>query len=338
MPLLILVILASCSTVNPTSMATPVSTPVLQTATETQNAKSSATSTATFILSQNETIGTQAFTTDQPAELTLLTSYPQFCTQLNAPREFSPDILWMIEPCYSEEDQSPVLTLSNKETGNLWKLIYRDYIQHGEFLPDGGLAVVHWSNDKRYVYFDSYTSGSGGECFVKGDVRTGGKGLFRLDVQTGVVTTVLPLRDSFAGYGFSFSPTGRRLVYDTNASDMNILDIRTGDVVYVPFLSEFNSGGGYLWSPDGTQFVYSTVLDTDEEENVYSLRWVDSRSGIEQILLESTDHCYKAKEWIKESVLIIESEASKEPFGRTLIEYDLTARRIISESTATPFP
>jgi len=240
----------------------------------------------------------------------------------------------MEEFCFSEDDKSPILTLSNKDTQVLWKLVYRDFIKYMDY--GDGLGVVHWSPDQKYAYFASFPTRDYRGCYVGKNSQYFGEGLFRLDLQTGAVTTILPLQDNFSSYDFSFSPTGRRLIYQTYPSDLIILDIKTGESVSVKSADKNHSGGGYLWSSDGTQFVYS-VLTYDEQggrEN-YSLRLVDAQSGSERILFESPENCYSASSWATNSILIVEREGRD---GLVIIEYDLNSKNIIGESTATPLP
>ncbi len=177
----------------------------------------------------------------------------------------------------------------------MWKLLYRDYLFDPVFVPDGSMSIVHWSNDERYVYFNSFVNASGGECFVKGNSADGGLGLFRLDLNTGHVATILPLKDNFGWYVYSFSPTDRRLVYGAYARELRILDIKTGELVIINPIIGLSEGEGFLWSPDGSELVYSTVLYNEISEPIaYSLRLVDIQSGSERILLESPDNCFAA--------------------------------------------
>ena len=340
---LLFLILIGCSTISSTSTPTSIALQSPQSIPPIEETKSFPISTevpsSTSLPGKtpDQTAIFQDSITAQSAEQTLVAQYPRVCKDLYAPREFSPNGLWMVESCYNENDQNFILTLSNKESQVLWKLIYKDYIQHGEVLPDGGLAIVNWSNDGRYAYFNSYISGSGGECFVSGNVLNYGKGLFRLDLQTGGITTILPLRENFVGYDFSFSPTGRRLVYDSYSLGANILDIKTGKLVKIIPVSEISGGGSYLWSSNGLEFVYSTILHNEIGELItYSVRLVDAQSGSEHILLESSKNCYASRVWREDSILIIESY--DENYDRSLLEYDLNSNRIISEATVTPRP
>lgn len=270
--------------------------------------------------------------TDSPTSIP--SHFPRICEGYYAPPNYSPDDLWMAELCYNEDDKSLILTISNKETRDLWKLLYRDYIPQMDFVPDGGMAVAHWSNDGKYAYFYSYSNSSGGGCFRP--YSTGGWGLFEFELRNGNVTEILPLYDSvFSWYGFSFSSTNKYLVYGVNSENFVILDMKTDKLFNINHQNDFDDGGGFLWSKDESKFVYSTGTWTSESEN-YSLRLVDTRTGKEKILLESKSSCFLAKEWKDENIVLIEQI---EPYGQKVtLEFDLNSKEIISEATPTPFP
>jgi len=271
------------------------------------------------------------------AEETLVAQYPRLCDNLSFPREFSPNRLWMVESCYSEKDKSLILTLSNRESNALWKLVYRDFIQQGEVVPDGGLSVVYWSDDGKFAYFNSFISGSGGYCFFSGNVLNYGKGLFRIDLKTGSSTVILPLQENFIGYDFSFSPTGKQLVYETHLSGVKFLDLETGNIVTVPSISEFDGVGGFVWSPTGAQVVYSTVKSINYGESfIYSLRLADTQLGYEQKIFESKENCFAARLWSDYDILTVEHY--DENYDRMIVEFDLNSNEILSEATVTPFP
>ena len=266
------------------------------------------------------------------AAQTRVAQFPSVCQEGYSHQNFSPDGLWMEELCYSAEDQDLILTLSNSENQVLWKLLYQDYLPPMDFIPDGGMSVVHWSNDGRYAYFNSFLGGDGGECFVSG--WDSGAGLFRLDLQTGNVTTFLSPSDNLWWYGFSFSPTDRRLVYGARARDLKILDLATGQLISIIPKKDFREGGGYIWSPDGLEFVYSTVTSSDQGEMFsYSVRLVDAQSGSEQTLLESTNECLAVTLWSEDNVLTLEKN-----YGQAVIEFDLNSNKIVREATVTPYP
>jgi hypothetical protein len=330
--------LAACSAPAPTSLAPPSSQPSPEVddsveKTPTTTALPTVTRFPTATPNQTQTAIAQSVGTTQTAEQILIAQYPRICDSAQAAPEFSPNGLWLEELCYSDADQSPVLTFSNKDTQILWKLVYRDYIQSNDIFPEGGLAVIHWTSDGQYAYFASYHLGDGGECFI--GFLDSGSGLFRLNLQTGSTTTIRPLRDNFNWYKFSFSATDRRLVYGAHSQDLKLLDITTGQVTELFPASDFDQSGDFVWSPDGLKFVYSTVLDISSGESVNcALRLVDAQSGGERILLESPDNCFAARSWSENNILTIERYDKN--YERTLVEYDLNSNTIISEATATP--
>jgi hypothetical protein len=323
-----LVVLISCNTVDTPTVTAPVAARSPQPVSPVQSPVSS--------LNATSDIKATAFFQAQTATESAVAPFPRICKDPFSIREFSPNGLWMTELCDSREDDSLIMTLSNRETHELWKLVYREYTQRAGILWDEGFAVVYWSNDNRYAYVRLFFHGDGGECFVGMKSGQDGKGLLRLDLQTGSIVTILPTGED-TNYGFSFAPTGRRLVYETYSTGLKILDIQTGQLIDVDPARQFDIGGNYIWSPDGLQFVYSNVSYTDQWAVLnYSLRMVDGKTGSEQILLESPKNCFAVRNWKDNHVIVVESFDPKREV--TVMEYDLNLKRILSEGTATPAP
>ena len=335
------VVLVGCSTIR-TNNTTSIATQFSQSASEFENgferfptitAIPSFTPPPGATAHQTQTVFNQAvYDATQSVVQTKVAQFPRVCKENYSRPKFSPNDLWMEELCYSESDHDLVLTLSNRQTQVLWKLLYHDYIPDQDF-ADGGMLVIHWSKDGRYAYFTSHLGGSVGECFYDG--WDTGSGLFRLDLQNGQTKATLPLGNNLVWYGFSISSTDRRLVYGIRAIDLKILDLSTGQSINVGHEKDFSQGGGYLWSSDGLGFVYSTVTyKPDYGRESYSLRIVDARSGNEQILLESTEDCFDPVSWIKENILIVERYDKN--YDQTLIEFDLNSNNITRETIPTP--
>lgn len=275
----------------------------------------------------------------QSAFQTAVAQFPRLCPKdtpyfSDRTKSFSPDGLWLGELCNSREYHDLVLTFSNKKTGVIWKMFYHDYIPDVEG-ADGGMRVAHWSKDSRYAYFHTSLGGSVGECFYEG--YDTGAGVFRLDLQTGKTTEILPTNKTFYWYGFSFSPTDRQLVYGIQALNLIVLDIKTGELIKVAHEKDFSQSGGYVWSLDGLQFVYTTVkyLPNNVGTVGYTLRLVNAKTGAERILLESQTNCYLAKKWRADNILQIEYDDQK--YNRAIMEYDINSNTIISAS-ASPSP
>lgn len=337
---LLFVVLVGCGTIT-TNNTTPIATQFSEPVSAVESLESSSTFTArpffapspSVIPNQTQIPFDQAiYDATQSVVQTKVAQFPRVCKENYSRPNFSSNDLWMEELCYSESDHDLVLTVSNRQTQVLWKLLYHDYIPDQDF-ADGGMLVVHWSKDGRYVYFTSHLGGSVGECFYDG--WDTGSGLFRLDLQNGQTKSTLPLSDNLVWYGFSISPTDRRLVYGIRSLDLKILDLSTGQLINVSHEKDFSQGGGYVWSSAGLGFVYSTVTyKPDYGREGYSLRIVDARSGNEQILLESTEDCFDPVSWMEENILTVERYDKN--YDRTLIEFDLNSNKIISEAIVTP--
>ena len=271
----------------------------------------------------------------QPAVQTKIAEFPSICKERYPYPSFSPNEKWLVEQCYSENDHDLVMALSNSQRQVVWKLLYQDYIPLMEVVPDGGMSVVHWSKDERYAYFNTFLNSSGGQCFDSGSVSDGGFGLFRLDLKTGDITTLLPPGNTYYWwYRFSFSPTDRRLVYAARGRNLKLFDVQTGHVTDVMHRSGFDEGGGYTWSADGLQFAYSTVTSGDQGTWFkYSVRLVDVQSGTERILIESSDSCFAVISWTENNSLILEKN-----YNEALVEFSLNMNQVIREATMTPYP
>ncbi len=344
--IMLIVLLVACGEVAPANNSIPTSLQISETSsqkienipTSTFTARSSFTPMPSNTPDLTGTVVSQYLISTRSAEQALIAQYPDICVKdVMAPPEFSPNGLWMIEECLGENDQGPILTFSNKESQALWKLSLHDYIytENPGSLWYAGFVVAYWSNDGKYVYFAPLPVIDGGECYLRRNSHNIGDGLFRLDLENGRVTTVLPLQDNHRSYDFSFSSTGRQLIYQSGMSDLIILDINSGTSIHIKPTNKNQFGGGYLWSTDGLKFIYSTVSYGDNGPIDYSLRLVDSQSGSERILLESPKDCFVASEWINNRITV---ERYDEQYNQTLIDFDLNSNQIISEATATAHP
>lgn len=315
---IILLLLIACSPVQPQEMPAPEFTSLIIPSVFPTNS-SAVTVTPTWSGNYDGMLATAS------AMQTQASFFPRICSDNYSPNRYSPNGLWLEELCYSSDDKDLILTIANKKTQVLWKLLYKNYIPQLDFSPDGGMAVAHWTNDGRYAYFFSSLGGDGNYCFVKG--WDSGAGLFRLDLENGTVSPVLPPNTTYWWYSFSFSPTDKRLVYGVQGKDFYILDMAEREPFMFRKLSEFEEGGGVVWAEDGLQFVYSTVIN-DYENNKYetSVRLVDSLTGKEQVILETINDCYSVKEW-NGNTLFIASDAE-----RVLIEFDLISKSVINKS------
>jgi len=195
----------------------------------------------------------------QTAIETQIVSFPFVCDVNH--EKMSPDGRWRVLIC--DRKEKPRMVVEN-QSGTVWELKFEDFL--GPDAKENGVAVSanliprHWSLDGTYFYFSSYSGDEGGGiCFY----GFGDYGLFRLDLMTGKVSTilVLPPTESIDGYQISFSPTGRRFAYfreDLQGDHVfHLVDLRSGEEI--TFATEPETGS-FTWSPDGEQLAYSTSL------------------------------------------------------------------------------
>ncbi|MFN8428216.1 MAG: hypothetical protein U0X93_00135 [Anaerolineales bacterium] len=343
---IMLVFLVACGVSNATSEATyvtTVSSDLIPEFMETNppplyTTDSPSTSLPSTTPNFTHDASAQAVDETQSAERTLIPQFSRFCEENFMSLEISPNQLWLADQCFSENEQSPILTISNRQTQVLWKLILRDYmyVPAPDSLWYAGFSVIYWSGDGNYVYFASSTVIDGGECFMVSSLQHIGYGLFRLDLQSGGVVTILPLLDGSTNYIFSFSPLGNKLVYESHYLGVNILDVKSRKAIHVNSNMEtVFERGGFLWSLDESEFIYSTAFYGDNGPINYSLRLVNTTSGSERLLLESSNDCFVARSWTEDRVITIERYGDDR--NRTLLQYDLDSN-IITESTATADP
>lgn len=190
--------------------------------------------------------------------------------------------------------------------GERYVLHYRDYVRPEDLqdgnLPMGRLYPHQWIDDD-YLYFSSniHVSG-GGTCFY----GFGKNGLYRIDINSGVVTPILSLRPGVSGYNFEFSPNGRRLVYEVD-NVVTLMDLQNGEKI----LLDYGEGiaGTFTWSPDGKKLAYATCKEKDDDLDKIEKSTVqiyDLETGKTDVILELLEHHFAIERWNEENVLKIE--------------------------------
>jgi WD40 repeat protein len=224
----------------------------------------------------------------------------------------SPSGNWLAISCGYSHDQT--LEIASRE-GKKWVLQFKNFlpqesIQDGA-TPMGGLFPRQWTNDEKYLYFTSYIGfDGGGTCFY----GYGDAGLFRINLNDGTISTILPAISSPEGYEITFSPGGRRLAY--NADHLVIVDLKTGDKFTIATGDDWI--GGLTWSPDGSQLAYATChaikVQTDYE-NDYQV----GNSSIKIFTLDS--HTLKTILEVEQAMLRIDRQNGNQVLD--ILKYDL---------------
>jgi len=188
--------------------------------------------------------------------------------------------------------------------------------------------VSHWSNDGAYAYVrvNPHTDGYW-EPFHQGIV------LYRLDLETGQTSEVLPLgKSDWIFYSFSFSPNDRRLAYivtDQSPVILHIRDMQTGVEQSFEFEPKYNTGGSYIWSPDDRKMVFSLGQYLGNDEFVTSIVLWDNDNLSTTELIKEHESLMKPIEWTEESKITLSAIVVKNGQNEVVYyEYNLNDGRL----------
>lgn len=263
---IIVLIFSACQIQINATVVVPASltlTPHFEIATNTRTL----TKTATAI-PPTETADVQATLTQQADDLLQaeMDAFPTSCehswTQL-----FSPDHTLLARSClYDDQEKNQTLEIVAK-AGKKWNIHFNDYLTDeyitafneflGEGMPlTGQLVPLEWSKDGKFLYFGStiYYIGAIGPNYFGREYN----GLYRIDAETGSISTILPPSTTPKGYQCAFSPNGRWLAYGKDQPF--VLDIMTGQNFA---LEKEGFSYNFSWSTDNSKiafiFDYSTI-------------------------------------------------------------------------------
>jgi WD40 repeat protein len=269
------------------------------------------------------------------AYATQIASFPFICDQRFEDRDtlLSPNGTWLAIHCgYDPPGQTLEVV---RQDGTRWVLQFSDYV-HPEFIydeltPMGGLYPQQWTADEKYLFFSSYIGfDGGGTCFY----GFGSHGLFRLDLTSGAVSVILPLRGSPSGYLYAFSPGGRRLAYV--ADPPVILDLRTGELTPFHVGQEFI--GNLTWSPDGRELAYAACSSTADYLTVERsmVRIYSLETGLSRTILDLEKTFIRIWPWDGSRQLEIDL-FDWQTFDDSYLYYDWASGALITP-TPTPTP
>ena len=253
----------------------------------------------------------------------------------------SPNGNWAAKSCgYYAGDSKIVVTAKD---GREWVFKAQDYLPPEESanMAAAGLILQTWSPDSRYLFFSSqiFERDGGGICFYG---SFGEQGLFRLDVQTGKVSTILALLDSHhTGYIVTFSPTGRRFAYTKGRNEFHIIDILTGQDSTI---QTDEPNGSLTWSLDGLSLAFSTSKCDDEHGKViHSIIKVLQTTNLSvKTILRSDKEFLRVDHWVSNNFLVVESYSIVDDpvYGyqstRSLLTIDVNRKNILFSTTDTP--
>lgn len=245
--------------------------------------------------------------------------------------QLSPGGEWLVVRCGYAHIQD--LEIVNKE-GHRWVLQFKDYLAEEALFPDGelpmgGLYPIHWTHDDAYFYFYPHINYSGGGgCFYRYFMQ----GLFRINLDSGAVSTVLPATSLGEGYEVSFSPDGRWMVYIQRRPVL--VNLQTGEETTIGIGDDH--AGNFFWSPDSSALVFTTCRDSKEDGsiiqsaiNVYSL----ASNDLSRLLVVQKQFL-RIEKWDENNVLRIVNREEKTE-KNNYIYYDWSVGQFVTPTPTT---
>jgi hypothetical protein len=274
----------------------------------------------------------------ETAFYTRIGQFPEPCdANYGGPLSLSPDGNWYATSCrYGDVNR---FVIQNKE-GVKWILYLPDFITSDA--PNyklSNIIPIFWSLDGNYLYFSTSLGydGGGSQCFH----GFGAYGLFRINLDKGTWSTLIPPTNKFPGYMIKFSPNGRYFAYESYG--IRIIDLINGDITQVAIsnLYDFN------WSPDGEFIAYSTAVCGDWAVQTSSMYIYNLQSNRSEKILSINNELLQPEEWINNSTLrfistrtVVTHENTGDRYNDfyTVYEYDINHMAINFTATATPHP
>jgi hypothetical protein len=282
---------------QPVDSATPeISTPI---AALTATLQPSRTPTPTE--SSQKDPGALLMEQAENARATKIAEFSVTC-DVSSNRFLSPDENWLVIDCARK--QNSTFEIVNQQ-GKRWVLELKDYVSKNSYgeIPPGDFRIENWSNDGKYLYFSPSLGLSGGGDPCISDF--GGYGLYRIRLDDGKISTILPEPVSFFGYYIAFSPAGRQLAYE-GGGGLIIRDLKTSDEFTT---KDSGTTGNAIWSEDGTALTYVTCQsDWDGTSSsieksavkIFSIQKKESKT-----ILELEKSLLFIEDWGKNNVLTI---------------------------------
>lgn len=245
--ILLALIISSCAapaTPIPTSTAT---LPATRTLTPTISPTATRTLFPTFTITMTPSATDSSSSSCFNLEYSKQDDFDDWCGQDG--NLMSHDLSW---GAFVNWDQKSSMTVASK-SGKVYVFYPTDYLLGDDLYTYSFIFPEAWSEDNQYLYFSSSISWDGGGICTWG---FGPAGLFKLNVTTGQVDTILPLQESTSGYwsDLSLSPNGKYLVYN-NEENTIIRNLLSGKETTIPAI-ENEYRGDYIWDENGDTLVY----------------------------------------------------------------------------------
>ncbi|MBL8050799.1 MAG: PD40 domain-containing protein [Anaerolineales bacterium] len=320
--------LASTQNISSTLIVTP--SPVLVNSTSTPTIEPTQQS-AHFTAEYQEILTATAWQVKRDVIVTKVAQFPPVdCGgEENLIGSLSPDENWAFTVCGIKSNK---ISIVHSVNGVMWVLESKDFLppsMAGAEEISGSLTQEFWDIEGGYFYFSTYLSFDigGNDCFTGYGVN----GLFRLNLKTGEVTTLISPSEYIE---ITFSQTGRRYAADING--VLVTDLNTGEVVQLDAENVMDLS----WSPDGTKLAFSTTKCDNGGLLISSSIYVwDAITRETHTLLTINKISLSPDSWRDNKVLKIKGEDfTSNEYILTIYEYDVINALVLLSGTATPRP
>lgn len=250
----------------------------------------------------------------------------------NAPyqTDLSPDGNWLAQDCFQDKFQ-----VIGKDNSVIWVVKYDQMFEtEGMY---GAIFPIHWAGKDNFLYFSQYT------CCVDNDTMSNGNMLYRLDLKTGDWKMIM---DGYFNH-YSFSPTGRRLLYisDDQAATgkplvVHIRDLSLGTEKEFNF-PEFEQAGAVFWNEDGTRLAITAKTGNIFAENqLFSIVEINVKDDTSKVIMLNNKGRVWVTNWSDDDILTIKKYSYYGTDNQYYeiaeqIYYDLTSNEFI---TSIPAP
>lgn len=225
-----------------------------------------------------------------------------------------------------------ILDIKNNKL--LWSFFYdrAKFKLNGKefYLFEAGYTPFYWSKDGRYIYVYAYQGGDGGVKYF-GNVFGGKDGVARFDLDTGIMTEILPEILHVGGYTFTITPDEKGIIYVDQRETPLILrwkDLFTDEEkILLTFNGNVLDAGDYGWSPNGDKLIFQT-----NGVNVNDFLLLDLKSMEVQILVHEFKDAVSFEFWGEQNQIYYAD------WKDTIWKLDLESKKIEVVGTATPGP
>jgi hypothetical protein len=241
---------------------------------------------------------------------------------------------WLVVSCGYYDN--PRLIFQNK-TGQKWITRVSEYagIWEGDIQYFMNINPLSWSSDGKSFYFSiSSPGGCGGSpryCYNLGNMT----GLYLLNLETGIVQTIIEPNYDIPQAMVEFSHSGR--FYAINRNGLQIVDTKSYSGVTITSMSIFSMS----WSPDDRYLAYA-VAECDENQfmaTTSEMYIFDRFTGVVKKIDSIDSQMFWTGDWVTNTKLSYQShDVSTNPDTYTVYEYDLAKSQLSIIGTVTPYP